>query len=379
MHLNFRVISATALFYLSLVSGGVFTFHSDGVFNDLAKLSIALFGLVFLFRYPPSRVSVKFSLAFVLFFSIPLLASAFRAENFEYALYKIDAAIVGGIFSFLLAIALIDRLGLVSFYDGFIKFAFVVLVATISYKTLFGFWDRNIRFLLNGPIVFGWFMGVAAIFSVHMWRFRACSAYLFAAVVFCLAILWTQSKGPLLALFAAFFYMYFVALGHFQRIKVSAALLVAVIGLSFVDLSWLEESTRLDAFQRLLSQTIGESDYGSVGVRAEMYQQALDLFFANPAFGIGLGNWQFVTGSEFLYPHNQHLEILTEIGGFYFALYFSLVIFAFLNADSVIKSVLIFFIVAASFSGDLSYLRYVFAFSLIAVYVNCVKYEPEVI
>lgn len=373
MSLNIHCYAIVAFFYLSLVSGGVFTFHSDGFFNDVAKLSIAVLSVVVLARLPPPKHAFKIAVAFGLVFSIPLLLSVFRSFNPGYAFYKIDAAIIGGIICFLLAASLIERFGVLCLYKSFVSFAFLVLVATLVYKIAFGFSDRNVRFLLNGPIIFGWLMGVSALLSVFIWRTQSNIAYLLLMICFSLAVVWTQSKGPLISLVGSFAFMYFAALGNPQRIKIGLFLLLVAGGVSFFDLSALFENSRLDAFQRVLSRSTSEADYGSVGVRAEMYEDAVSLFLGSPIFGVGIGNWQWLTNSEFFYPHNQHLEILAELGVSYFAIYFAFLAFSFLQADGVLRTILFFFFVAVSFSGDFSYMRYVFTFCLIALWLSYVK------
>jgi hypothetical protein len=373
MSLNRRAHLMVAPFYLSLVSGGVFTFHSDGLFNDLAKLSIAIISLVALTKSPPPRGAVKIAFAFGFVYAIPLFVSTFRSFDPDYAFYKIDAAIIGGIVCFLLAAALIERYGLVVFYKSFVEFAFFILAATILYKFIYGFADRNVRFLLNGPIIFGWLMGVSAIFSVFLWRAQSKVIYLPMALCFLLAVIWTQSKGPLVALSGSLAFMYFAALGNSQRVKIGLFFIFVGTAFLYFDFSEFLENSRLDAFQRLLSRSTSEADYGSVGVRAEMYEDAVSLFLGSPVFGVGLGNWKQITNSEFFYPHNQHLEILAEVGISYFLIYFALLAFSFLKADGLIRTVLFFFFVAVSFSGDFSYMRYVFSFCLIALWLSYVK------
>lgn len=377
MYLEPRLYLLVGVFYLSLVSGGVFTFGGDGGIGDLAKIVIALLSFIFVLRLRPSRSAVRLSLAFLLVFSIPLFISSFRAHDFEYAIYKIDAAVFGSILAFLLAGTAVERYGFLSFCRAFVYVAALILVLTLVYKIAFGFSDRNVRFFLNGPIVFGWLMGLACVFAVCLWSIERSVSYLLFSLVFALAVLWTQSKGPLLALLVSYVFVFLIHLRPVQRLKILG--LVAPLGLALFsfDLSNYVDTARFVAIERVLSNSLADSDYGSIGARAEMYGAALALSKDNPMTGIGLGNWQWVTGSAFKYPHNQHLEALAENGLFFFLIYFIFILIGFLVSNFVVRSALIFFFIAASFSGDFSYMRYLLSFCLLAYHLRILENKIE--
>lgn len=367
--LNWPLLVLTGVFYLSLVSGGVLLFGSDGVANDLVKVGIAIIAMALTLRAAPSREACGVAFKFILVFSIPLLFSSYFSRNVDYSLSKIDSAILGTSLSFLLAAATIRRYGFLEFMRGFLWVGLVVLLLTVVYKSIFGFSDRSVRFFLNGPIVFGWLMGLMGVVAISIWQVTGVRRYLLFVLLFLVAVLWTQSKGPLLA-FMAVAGLVFLMQMRFKQKMLSLLFMVAILFVSsHSNFFELFANTRLSAIERFFNNSTSEMDYGSVDVRLHMYNDALDLVSRNPVAGIGVGNWQAFTSSDFLYPHNQHLEILVELGVFYFVLYISFLIFSLIVAGSILRSVLVFLLIAASFSGDLSYTRYIFLFALLAIYL----------
>ncbi|WP_410913694.1 O-antigen ligase family protein, partial [Pseudomonas sp. SIMBA_068] len=51
-----------------------------------------------------------------------------------------------------------------------------------------------------------------------------------------------------------------------------------------------------------------------MGSRLELYLDTLRIISQNLWGGVGLGNWQYYNQSNFIYPHNLILEILSELG-----------------------------------------------------------------
>lgn len=379
MPFNLPLLLLAGIFYLSLVSGGVFLFGSDGSANDLVRLGIAASSIALIFWAAPSRTAIRLAFKFVLIFSCPLLLSAYAAKNIDYSLSKIDSAILGTVLSFLLAAAAIRRFGFVEFLKGLIAIGLLILSLTVVYKFLFGFSDRSVRFFLNGPIVFGWLMGLMGVASISIWRVVGLRKYAFFGFLFFLAVVWTQSKGPLVAFIAVSGFVFLVQMEMKQRLATFFLLAVFFALGSQFKLSEVFSNTRLAAIERLLKNSTSDVDQGSVEVRVRMYRDSLSLADQNPVAGIGVGNWQAYTNSDYLYPHNQHLEILVELGLFYFLLYLSFVFYSLVIAGGVLRSMLVFLLIAASFSGDLSYTRYVFLFSLLAIYLQAKDYESATI
>ncbi|MNL28729.1 hypothetical protein D3C87_1503870 [compost metagenome] len=123
-------------------------------------------------------------------------------------------------------------------------------------------------------------------------------------------------------------------------------------------------NSRFAALERLFTSNLTAVDEGSVGARSVLLEEALRGFWENPLFGIGLGGFSY---GEYVYPHNQHLEILAELGIFVALLHFAFVLFSFIRSDLIYRTLIIFFATAASFSGDSSYLRFLYAFCLLGL------------
>ncbi|MGT2512712.1 O-antigen ligase family protein [Cupriavidus basilensis] len=121
-------------------------------------------------------------------------------------------------------------------------------------------------------------------------------------------------------------------------------------------------NSRLAAVGRFLNGDLGGADEGSFGVRSILAEKATQEFWDNPILGIGIGEFRF---GEYVYPHNQHLEIFAELGVFFGIAHLLFVFSSFVVASRVNKAIILLFAVAASFSGDASYLRFLYSFCLL--------------
>ena len=75
-----------------------------------------------------------------------------------------------------------------------------------------------------------------------------------------------------------------------------------------------------------------------------------------------------------MYPHNVHLEVLLEYGLMVFAVYAALLVYSVIHGNPLIRSIIIFFVICMSFSGDVSYLRYLIPFLFLNIlYPNQAK------
>lgn len=241
-----------------------------------------------------------------------------------------------------------------------------LLVAAFFFKLRFGFFDRGVNFFLNGPIVFARIMGIAALAAAYV--YRGWLRWL-AIIGFAMAVIWTQSKGPFLALMLTA-----VGVGIFQMQGVRRGFAIATsltVVLSIVFflpyLQKLEHFGRFFLAASFLQQGIGGSNYGSVGSRVEMAEQSLQMIAAEP-FGVGVGSWAIRTGNIWAeYPHNFFLEILSE-GGILLGGLSSVAFFLFLRTPhGVLASFCWFLMISQQFSGDLLDARFWLAFSALAL------------
>ena len=351
--------------YLTLVAGGLLPLAADGVEKALAKAAM-LIVFICLFALSKHRRSTIQPIAIFTAVGMVIgIALLTRTTNTAFAVDKIDGAIICAAAVALLLRQGYDVYGQQTFLSSFLWWSFAVLVATVAYKLQAGFFDRGVRFLLNGPIVYGWLMGFCSLLAYHIWHTKRKPVFGGLFFAFLLGLIWTESKGSLLAFLAGL--LLYVALNARESLRRSLpviAVFFAVLYFLFDAVQLFLQDSRLSAIARIFAGELSATDEGSVGMRSLLADIALDQFAAHPLFGIGLGNFRY---GEYLYPHNQHLEMFAEGGVFVGSLHLLFIAIAFARADALHKSVLVLFFVASSFSGDASYLRFLYAFSLLAL------------
>jgi hypothetical protein len=152
--------------------------------------------------------------------------------------------------------------------------------------------------------------GIIAYFVLKGWRRGL------AIAVFFLAVLWTQSKGPLLALLLVLVAASVIEGRGIRRLILPIAMIVggvvlAVMAATLADAPLLE---RLFVAASATSPGGGAANYGSIGARVETYTASLALIEQHP-LGVGTGGWAAATGLYAMeYPHNFLLEVGSELG-----------------------------------------------------------------
>jgi hypothetical protein len=248
--------------------------------------------------------------------------------------------------------------GFDGFARGFARVALAVLAFTAIYRLPEGLMDRDVSYLLNGPIVFGWLMGIGGLcaFFVAMKTRSATDWLQVAGLGF--GVLMSDSKGPIIAfvLCAAFYYI-ILGVGAMRRAAkvVCGAFVLAVVG-CLAGEGELLSGTRLGLLFEVVSEGTNASE-GSVGVRAAAFEQALELALNILPYGIGPGEFA-VHDPALMYPHNVHLEVLLEYGLLPFVAYGGLIAAAMYMANASIRTLILFVVICLSFSGDVSYLRF---------------------
>lgn len=290
------------------------------------------------------------------------------SNDFEYASYKfVNFIFVTAMLC--LAVSIIFRKNqLELFATNTVLFLFFLLILTIAYKILFGFFDRQVRFLLNGPIVFARLMGVGLFFSI---AFFSGTKRIMLGGLFFLAILWTQSKGPALSVFVVFGILTLFVASFTQRvIALIVTLGVAIaIFINFELLKEVEELSRIFLIIDALQGNVSGQNYGSFGSRIDAFS-ATGTLISNVPFGIGIGSW--ASYNQHLgvdYPHNLFLELISEFGlllGF-FMLLPALCFFKFkVNAFFFVW---LFFLLSHLVSGDLLDSRFLYLFAYLNMLV----------
>jgi hypothetical protein len=364
------------LFYLLCVVGGVFSYSP----NDPGKIAAKLTLFLLIFSYfvicrkiiVLPRLIVLFAVVATSFLFVGLL----RSDNVVYALFKIDGVVFATALLGITWVSFLKRFGEAATFDTFLIICLGVLVATIVYKVHYGFYDRNVRYLFNGPIVYGWIMAFSALTSIKRWTDTRKFKYQFAFLIFLLGMLWTESKGPLVALCMSLA-VYIFSLARRHPKAVIRLVSMAFIGLLLASpfLSDVMESDRLDALTHLLKWKFSATDEGSIGDRLAMYHYAAASFEAHPLLGIGLGNFEYGT---FFYPHNAHLEIFVELGVFIGIANIAFIVLAVMKSSNTYRAIIILFAFCSSFSGDMSYLRFCYCFCLVGMCVSSQSRQSDV-
>lgn len=262
---------------------------------------------------------------------------------------------------------LLLQVGLRGLALGLARIMFLVLGATFLFKVAVGgVMDRDIPYLLNGPIVFGWLMGMGALCALYLFILERGLVNALGSICLSLGVLWSGSKGPILAYALSTIFLY-IAVGGFTFAKlrlITVLGLTAVAAILLVDPADSLSESRFGLLVDIYENGINYSE-GSVGVRLAAQESAVGLIQENPMTGIGPGG--FAEHDPLLmYPHNVHLEVLLEYGLFIFTAYALFMMHGVARGNPLIRSIVLFFVISMSFSGDLSYLRYLLPFLLLS-------------
>lgn len=346
---------SVALVYFVMATGAVLPFMiGDIVFPIHTAIIILFCGSLLL------HSRAQLSLLGILFFISPLLLvllfSMMRTWDISASIDKVEGAVLATIVASFLAGCLIQRLGIQVFLERFVAVSFIVLVLTIFYRVALGLEGRGDRFFLNGPNVFGWMMGLNAFLCVYFLTKRFDILYVLLLPVYVSAVFWTGSKGPLIALLIP---LIIICFKQILSPRMIASVAVAVYLLMQVVGALLPEGVfdRFWSISRLITGRLDDQDFGSIGIRQVAWRESFDMFISNPFLGVGLGNWSHYSSSAIQYPHNFVLEALSEMGIVGGLVILGSVLFLFLKGNGVAKYTILFFAIALSFSGDLSYLR----------------------
>lgn len=346
----------------------------DDIFTSVVKIFV-IASLFFLFLFGNKNKVKKIAVFYFLVITLLFVASSFLSMDIEYALDKYFSVSIVVITLFYLFSIIDDKKGFLEYAKLIVKAGLLVLLLTIIYKILFGFWNRGVRFFLNGSIVFAWLMSFYALLAFFIFNKIKSFFYLIAFFLFSLSVVWAESKGALISLILALIF-YMVSDGK-NHIKIPVLFLI-VITIFFRDvivsnLSLMLEGSRFSAILRVISSDVNSQDAGSITVRQDMLVESYGYFVDNWLSGIGLGNYQFYTVYGFPYPHNIHMEVFLECGLFVGLIYIIFLLASFVVSPKIIKSAIILFFIAGCFSGDITYLRFLLFICLLGLYLKLKK------
>lgn len=348
----FRRHLISLLLYLWLATGGL-GFENGNPVHYAVFVILATSTLVV--STPTVRVKiVNLVIAIVtttlLFYSLPF------STNINNTFGKLDGLVISGLFIFftLSAVSRYDQ----EFVVTFINVGLLILFITIIFKLNTGFWSRPERYFLNGSIVFGWLMGLMAVFALNFYIKTDKKKYLFYWLVFTIAVVWSFSKGPLLSVVIVSALSMIIA----QRFKLIFVTIVVIFIIYFL-LFYLEiqvAPNRLFAILRVISGETNQADAGSVGNRIMQWRHAIKLIESYPFFGAGIGNFSLnLAGYNSPYPHNIILELLSEHGIFTSTVILFIVLVSLHPFKWEYMSLFLFLLICMSFSGDAAYWRFI--------------------
>lgn len=295
--------------------------------------------------------------------------------NLSYAFGKIEGGILSSIYAGALAALLIEKFGTWRVLEIFTKVSFIFLLLTVAQRSLQGLEGREGLFLFNGPIVFGWLMGLNAVINLLLYTKEKKFIFICVFLIYSAAVFVSQSKGPVIALVAITLPLIIFGLNK----KVGFQLFLRgglIAGLCFLLYEYflnfiLFSESRFSALGRFVVQDLNDSDEGSIGLRLNFIQESLNLWQKSPIFGVGLGNWgPFLGYEEFKYPHNIFAELLSEMG--LIGLFFMIFLFCrmLIRVDVGVRYLVLFLLICLSFSGDASYWRILFFLPIAVMCAN---------
>ncbi|WP_200017187.1 O-antigen ligase family protein [Cobetia sp. cqz5-12] len=260
----------------------------------------------------------------------------------------------------------------------FVTCFIILAIPSILYKIIFGFFDRNIPFFINGPIVFARLMSLGLLFSLFMYKESKNVHLLFFSFFFLLAIFWTESKAPIgIALLMGLFTVF-----DFKKIRTYAIFLVIFLmavymyewGISRIDtLAEIPGLSRIIIGVGQITGDISMNDYssGSVSSRIDNVNTSLSMIYENPLTGVGLGSWgDYNLINELVYPHNIFLEIASETGLVGFFPFAFILGIAFIYGRGILLTAWLTLLFNQLFSGDLLDARFLFIFMILSLYNN---------
>ena len=210
-NISYSIVCVTLTYFL-LATGVVYSgIYSERLYLYVGALNV-FSAITFYFLDPIYRVSFWRSLFVLFILLLSLLFLMLSSLVTMYALDKIEGAVISTVLISSLVACSVARLGEEKFIKYFMFVSLGFLILTFIYRLALELPGREGRFFINGPIVFGWLMGFNFVCGLLAYSKSRESVYLFLSSVFLLAVFWSQSKGPFVAVFTV---MVFVILRLF--------------------------------------------------------------------------------------------------------------------------------------------------------------------
>ncbi len=270
----------------------------------------------------------------------------------------------------------------------------------VSFEKNFSFNDNSRLALLGGgPIVYARWIVLGVLYFIYMLNVKL----IYKSIYFILGtilILFSGSKGPLIALILSIFCTYILS-NLTSKVFFKALIIFAFSGLIiFFSLLYLNSKGYLPERMQQVTNSEKFSASTSVISRVERYPASIEIFKDNP-LGVGIGNWAYFHNKYSQvkinledYPHNVFLETLNESGIVVFTIFLVILFTMFRNVYLFFKrynkehtlidkkesisdskklinfffSYFIFIFINSNISGDLSDNRFLF-FAIASLFV----------
>ena len=365
---NVKSILFMLLFFITLSIKIPFKFLETPIYQKLILFVIAITCVVicsFFKKYLLPLYSIVFVLLIYLFFNSLLIG------NFTYGLEKLTLGL-------LFPLAIFNLLSFSntstnSIINGLIYSSLIIAVTAIVFKLYFGFYTRGVNFGFLGPITFSWVNGYS--FIALLFKKGKKNIDQFLMFFFFLMIIWSGSKGPIIAILVLVILNFKFFIPHGLKSKLNYLIALSCL---FIILIIIKDYVRsLDGIFKIITSAkefIENEGKGSVGIRFDLYKQAFFLFLEKPFFGHGFGNWADISNTKFNYPHNIILELMAETGVIGLFLLIIIIFYCWGN-NLQLSAISLFGLITLLFSGDFSYFRYVLLFILFSSKLKFSKNE----
>jgi O-antigen ligase len=332
----------------------------------LAEASISLNTVAFLVAFLCAmsdlpRHPKKFALLFVLVFAIlfyGFLAVVLRNQEPQGFMKYFNFLFLGFLFAFFVH-ALSQR--------GYFKWcADIIIIVLISLfigavvmKLQTGFWARHNPYFMHGSIVFGRLMAIGLIINLISPLRRGNIAYILN-IIFMFGIIWSLSKGPILAISLTGLIYLFLNVSRLFSIRniIFISLLVGICSYLISIYGVPSQLARVMVIVDLLfSRETSVNTSGSTGIRVDMYKESFEMIAVAPGIGVGMGGWgeHYLGGStKFTYPHNLFLELFSELGIFLGLIFSFLLTLPLLYIKDPFFYLFLFLLLAQQVSGDMA-------------------------
>jgi O-antigen ligase len=343
-------------------------------FNTVAFFVAFLCAISDLSRYPK-----KFALLFVLIFTIlfqGLLAAVLINQEPEGFMKYLNFLLLGFLFAFFVH-ALSQRGGFKWCTDIIIVVMFVLFLGAVVMKLQTGFWLRHNPYFMHGSIVFGRLMAIGLIINLFSPLLRGKIAFILN-IIFTFGIIWSLSKGPIIAIvLTGFVYLILNASISF-RIR-NIILISLPVALCSYLISIYGIPTQLARIMVIVDILLGRehsfNTTGSVGTRYDMYKASIEMVTVAPVIGVGMGGWgeSYLGGAtKFTYPHNLYLELFSELGMVTGLIFSFLLTLPLLYTKDPFFYLFLFLLFAQQVSGDVADGRFLFFAAFMILFRNVI-------